>query len=74
MTSLGGYDKAAEVVEQVATNAIKLVKPPPMINMEQYVYRQLWFYTGVFGAVFASLSGVMLFLCCRLCGKKQKRD
>ncbi|XP_075244060.1 UDP-glucuronosyltransferase 2B33-like [Convolutriloba macropyga] len=74
MTSLGGYDKAAEVVEQVANNAIKLVRPPPMINIEHHVYKQLVFYIAVFGSVFISLSGGVVLLCCRLCGIKPKQD
>ena len=78
MTSLGGYDKAAEVVEKLQQGEIKLVDPPPLLNCENLVYRKLYMYLAILGAKITFCFLGFVYCCCgkknSLSAKNQKCD
>ena len=69
MTSLGGYEKAADIVEKIASGEIQVIEPAELLNVEELLYKQLSFYA----AVFVVTSLLIVMLCIKTCcGGKTK--
>ena len=74
MTSLGGYEKAADIVEKVQRGQIKVIEnPPELLNIEELLARELQMYVAIFIVVTVSLAWGT-YKCC--CGRslKSKND
>ena len=73
MTSLGGYEKAADIVEKVASGEINVVDAPKLLNMEQVYNRRLVYYLTIF-IVFLCVLIYLLYVLCRqfFCASNRK--
>ena len=65
MTSLGGFDKAAEIVEQVERGEIKAVDPPPLVNLTRLMYTALFGLTAFFLICVSAVIAFIWFCCCK---------
>ena len=72
MTSLGGYEKAADVVEQVASGEIKVIDAPKLLNMEQVYNRQLVYYLTIFIFMFSVFIWLVYACCRKICCTSKK--
>ena len=76
MTSLGGYEKAADIVEQVQSGQIKVMdNPPELFNIAKLLTRQLYMYVGIgILTVLVFIFGLYKLCCKRSPGDKTKKE
>ncbi|XP_075258255.1 putative UDP-glucosyltransferase YojK [Convolutriloba macropyga] len=74
MTSLGGYEKAADIVEQVQKGEIKVMENPPrLFNVGELLRKQFYMYVGIaLFVLFSSVWGIYNFCCKKLMKAKKE--
>ena len=73
MTSLGGYEKATDIVEKVASGEIKVVNAPTLLNLERLYNRQLVYYLTIFIITFCVLIWLLSSCIRRMCSASRMK-